>query len=590
MAELKFLIGHYLHEIWRRRWSTLLIAWIVGLGAAFMVARLPDVYSAHGVILVDKSSILRSLFNKDVVFDDPAPQLENVRRMMYARPNLEKVIQTTDLGLHVRDERQRESLMKSVEERLRVVREGTESYRITFQDPAPDKAFKVVGAVINLFVAEGLSRGAGVNARQSEDALRISLDQQAAAAERLNEAETRLAEFERDNREVIALPAAVLAERRSLEMDLTRLQGDQTLYQQEIRELEAQLRATEPRVKTGEDVSRPPRRAQELPPSESKVPVPEPLPTLDEQRYEAARQRAMNMEREIQELLQRLTPQHPDMAAAQRRLDAARVEAEGLRAASEASVQSRTSRIQAALTHNAQVDSAYREWQMRQMQPEPEPVVTPIYGDNPLYAQIQAQIGQRRSRLASVDQMIMTARARLVEVGERLQRQPEVTQVFDRLEKERGEAQRALDAIDNNIRVLRTTNEIAQQDVVKFNVYDPPKIPTAPIGPNRLLLFSAAALLGLGAGLGLTFLRIQMMDTMPSIVHLRESFDLPILGGISRLEDQQRAAGAVIGNLLFMGLASLFVMTFALLIYKYHVALWRPDLGAITAQARAALG
>ncbi|WP_018633119.1 hypothetical protein [Neomegalonema perideroedes] len=590
MGELKFLIGHYLHEIWRRRWSTLIIAWAVGLTAAFFAAKQPDVYAARATVFVDTRSLLHTLFKGEVHFENPAQQLENVRRLMYARPNLEKIIRMTDLDLRVRDEREREALVESVEKRLSLVREGQDFYRISFQHSDAEKARQVVATMVDLFVEEGISRGSGVSSQDAEQALRFAMEQQETSAARLRDAEARLAEFERENREVIALPAALISERRSLEMDLARLQGDQTLYQQEIRELEAQLRTTPQQVKTGEDVIRPPRRIQEPPPATAKQPVPEAMPTLEEQRYEAARQRATGMEREIQEMLQRLTPQHPDMVAAQRRAESARAEADGLRAAAESSVHARSARIQAALDYNAQVDAAYRDWQIRQMQPEPEPIVNVVYGENPVYAQIQAQIGQRRSRLASVDQMIQTARARLIEVGERLQRQPAVTQSYDHLEKEAGEARRELASIDDKIKLLRATNELGQQQVVKFTVSEWPKTPTAPIAPNRLILFLGSAILGLGAGLGFAFLRIQMMDTMPSIIHVREAFDLPILGGVSRLEDQKQAAGAMLGNLLFMGLASLFVMTFALLVYKYHFALWRPDLGVIASQARAALG
>ncbi len=589
MGELKFLIGHYLHEIWRRRWSALIVAWLVGITAAFFAAKQPDVYSARATVFVDTRSLMRSLFKGEVYFEDPAQQLDNVRRLMYARPNIEKVIRATDLDLRVRDEREREALIESVEQRLKLVRQGADFYRISFEHTEPGKAREVVQTMLNLFVEEGVVRGSGVNSQDAEMALRFSMEQRETVDARVKDSESRLAEFERENREVIALPAAVLSERRSLEADLSRLQGDQTLYQQEIRELESQLRATPAQVKTGEDVIRPPRRIQEPPPAMAKVPVPEAMPTLEEQRYESARQRAMGMDREIQELLQRLTPQHPDMLAAQRRLETARAEAEGLRAASEASVASRSARIQAAIDQNARIDAAYRDWQIRQMQPEPEPIVNPVYGDNPVYAQIQAQIGQRRSRLASVDQMILTARARLTEVGERLQRQPDVAQAYDRLQKEVADARRELLAIDDKIKLLRATNELGQQEVVKFDIVEPPVTPTAPIAPNRLLLFAASAILGIGAGLGLTFLRVQMMDTMPSIVHLRESFDLPILGGVSRLENQKQAAGALFGNLIFIGLASLFVMTFAILIYKYHIALWRPDIGALASQARAAL-
>ena len=81
-----------------------------------------------------------------------------------------------------------------------------------------------------------------------------------------------------------------------------------------------------------------------------------------------------------------------------------------------------------------------------------------------------------------------------------------------------------------------------EADKVKLRVVDAPQIPTAPIGPKRLLLTAGVLMAGVGAGLALVFLLVQLDTSFYSVQGLRD-IGLPVLGGISmQMRSRRRVA------------------------------------------------
>ena len=121
-------------------------------------------------------------------------------------------------------------------------------------------------------------------------------------------------------------------------------------------------------------------------------------------------------------------------------------------------------------------------------------------------------------------------------------------------------------------------------------VIEPPKMAVTPAGPNRLVLFLGAGLMALGAGVGTAFMRIQMADNMPTISHLKSSFDLPVLGGISMIGTAGQKTRTVLGNLVYLAVVAGLITLFAWITYRYHVTLWRPDVTGLIEGATKTFG
>jgi len=105
-----------------------------------------------------------------------------------------------------------------------------------------------------------------------------------------------------------------------------------------------------------------------------------------------------------------------------------------------------------------------------------------------------------------------------------------------------------------------------------------------PAGPNRLLLFLGAFMLAGGSGMGLAFMRVQLSDNIPTIKHLKNSFDLPILGGVSMMEPKGAQAKKAAGNIIFLILVAAAIALFGYITYRFHFELWRPEFGNILAK------
>ena len=101
MYELMLQIRDYLSGMWKFRWIGIVASWVVCLAGWTFVYFMPDVYESKTVIQVDTESVLTPLLKGLAVDTDPNKTVEMVTRRLLSRPNLERIIQSTDLGLTV---------------------------------------------------------------------------------------------------------------------------------------------------------------------------------------------------------------------------------------------------------------------------------------------------------------------------------------------------------------------------------------------------------------------------------------------------------------------------------------------------------
>ena len=108
----------YLHGLWRYRWSSLLIAWIVGMLGWLVVYALPDQYEAKAVVHIDTSSIMKPLLKGLAVETDPAEQLMVMTRVLLSRENLLVVMRETDMDLAVDTPEEREEMVQELASKI----------------------------------------------------------------------------------------------------------------------------------------------------------------------------------------------------------------------------------------------------------------------------------------------------------------------------------------------------------------------------------------------------------------------------------------------------------------------------------------
>jgi len=579
MGELKFQLQHYLFEMWKRRWSILLVSWVVGVAGVLFAATAKDVYTSKATVFVDTTSLMQKIVGKDFNIVDPGVVIENVRKSMYARPNIEEVIRRTDLDLTLNDKRDWETLVNTLSEEMSLKRQGRDFYNIEFSSGDPGQARDVVQALLDLFLEEGLVRS-GVDSGDSESVRRYVEAQLNDSSGRLDAIEAKIASHERQYRDELAGAPAVASEKRGIEGQLSQLESDRLLYQQELSSLRARLASTPPQVL--ERVVQPPQQQRPYipPPNGTKVQIPQ-GPTPEEQQYLAFQAQAGAAQGEVQQLLQRLTPQHPDVAAAQQRAANVQAQLNSYQAAAQQANAALQARIQAAIAQNAQIDAAYRNWQIESNRPIQQAQPREIYGPNPALADIRIQIDQRQGRLTVTERQIAQLRGDIPQLQATLARQPEILQNYKKLQSERSKYAAETERHRERLEKLIAIGDPNRQNFVEFRVIEPPQIAVTPAGPNRLVLFLGAGLMALGAGVGTAFMRIQLADNMPTISHMKNSFDLPVLGSISMIGTAGQKTRTLLGNLVYLAVVAALITLFAWITYRYHVTLWRPDVSGL---------
>ena len=197
MGELKGLIRLYLGEFWQRRWAIILVAWLVCLAGWLAVALLPNRYTADAQIYVDTESILGPLMDKLAVSPDIQRQVEVMRQTLLTRPNLEQLIRMTDLDLKVEDAIGRERLLEELPRQIGVSALGKNLFQVSFELTDPREAYRVVDAVLQIFVEQNV----GITQRDVDSAQEFIARQIADYEAKLREAEQAVARYKREHAE-----------------------------------------------------------------------------------------------------------------------------------------------------------------------------------------------------------------------------------------------------------------------------------------------------------------------------------------------------------------------------------------------------
>jgi uncharacterized protein involved in exopolysaccharide biosynthesis len=111
VESVRTLLLSYLRAAWRRRWTGVIIAWLVcGVGWVG-VYLIPNQYESRARLFVDADAILTPLLRGIAADSAPTTQLEVLQRTLLSRPNLEKLVSKTDLDLTINSPSDRERLL-----------------------------------------------------------------------------------------------------------------------------------------------------------------------------------------------------------------------------------------------------------------------------------------------------------------------------------------------------------------------------------------------------------------------------------------------------------------------------------------------
>jgi hypothetical protein len=173
----------------------------------------------------------------------------------------------------------------------------------------------------------------------------------------------------------------------------------------------------------------------------------------------------------------------------------------------------------------------------------------------------------------------MAARKRLL--AEREAQLAELEGSIDKvlaLEAEKRDLQNDYEIAKRNHGVLETRLESVRvgrradssSDSVRFRVIEPPRVPSKPSGPNRVLLSSIVLLGGLAVGLGVAFLMSQLRPTFDERQMLGDSLGLPVLGSVNMIWTSDQVRARKVRNVSFVLTLSGLLMSFGVVLALYQ--------------------
>lgn len=181
--------------MWRFRWLSLGIAWVVAVLGWGTVIILPDEYESEARIYVDTGTLLGPLLRGLTIESNADREVAIMQRTLLSRPNLEQVVRMNDLDLTVNGQAETEALLARLADKLGVRAETNNLFTITYSNRDPRLSQSVVQSALTIFVENNLGQS-----RTDMESARGFIEKQIAEYERqLRVSERKTAEFRAAN-------------------------------------------------------------------------------------------------------------------------------------------------------------------------------------------------------------------------------------------------------------------------------------------------------------------------------------------------------------------------------------------------------
>ena len=503
MDELLHQVLTALRGMWRRRWVGLTVAWAVAVIGAVVLLRIPDRYSATARVYVDTQTVLKPLMHGLAIQPNIDEQIAMLARTLIARPNIEKIMRSSDIDVTANTQLERDRLVDDITSRLKFTFAGRENiYSISYQDVDPDRAKRVVQDLLSLFVESGV----GNKRRDSESARRFIDEQIRGYEKKLEEAENRVKEFKIKH-------VGFTASGQDFYTRMSMASEDVQRQRLELRAAEESRDALK-RELVGEDPV--------LMPDATMPGGGMPLTEFDV--------RIADQKKLLDDLMRRYTDQHPDVVS--------------------------TKRLIAQLEEQKKQELDAR----RKSAAENPNKFTP--STNPVFQKIKISLSDAEANIAALRARLSESEARLAQLKAVAGRAPQVEAEMVQLNRDYDVLRKNYEQL-----VARRESASMAEDVdslarmADFRIIDPPRISPKAVFPNRLALVPLVLAFALAVGMAASLAVSQILPTFHDPRQLRSASKRPVLGTISLqstqpIIHQRRRANLAFGS----GVASLLLV------------------------------
>ena len=490
MEELVAQISSIARGMWKHRWSGLAVAWLVAAVGAAVVLRVPDRYEATARIFVDTQSILKPLMSGLAIQPNTDQQVVMLSRTLITRPNVEKLVRMADLDLASQSKAQQDALVDGLMQTLQIQSAGRDNlYSLAYRDSSPEKAQRVVQALVSIFVESSLG-----DSRKDTDSAKKFIDEQIKNyVGKLEEAEARLKAFKLRNIEIQT------SDGKDMASQLSEMASQLERARLELREAENARDSAKQQLDNEKSQSADLTSRSLLQESAVSVATPE----IDS-RIEAQK-------RNLDVLLQRFTDEHPDVLGARRLIK----ELEELKRKEVAELRKTAMATPTSSANNSSL--AYQEL-------------------NRLLATSEVQVAALKARVSEYT-------ARYARARENMKTAPQIEGEAAQLNRDYAIHKKNYEDLVARREAASMSGELeAANGVADFRLIDPPRSSSQPVAPNRTLLMPLALVAGLAAGLFMAFAMSQLRPVFHDPRSLRAVTQMPLLGVVTMvLSDEGRS-------------------------------------------------
>ncbi|MEM8547899.1 MAG: GNVR domain-containing protein, partial [Pseudomonadota bacterium] len=202
-----------------------------------------------------------------------------------------------------------------------------------------------------------------------------------------------------------------------------------------------------------------------------------------------------------------------------------------------------------------------------------------LTSSDPVFQSVQIALNEANVGVAALQSEINRRRTTISRLRNQISTIPQIEAEFAELNRDYSQ----YNQLYNDLLMQRERERLGdvgdQQDIVKFNIIEPPAAQSEPVAPQRELLLAGVLVLALGAGSALAFVLHQINPVFHDMRSLQEITGRPVLGVVSmtwleRKRMQRRlsfaslaaAAGALV---LAFGLVVIFGETLASAIQQF---------------------
>lgn len=477
LTELLDSLRGMLWGCWRFRWPAIALAWVVCIAGWIVVLMIPDVYRASTRVYVDTKSTLRPLLQGLAVNSDVMGVVSMMERAVMSRPNLEKLARDADMDLQAKDQAAFDSLINQLQASIKMTRDGQNIVQIGYENSDPRKALAVVTALLDNFMEGSL----GEKQTDSSAAEQFLVDKLKEYEGKLNEAETKLADFKRKNVGMMPEEGADYYDRLQAEgVKLQDIDGKLRVARNRRAELQRQIEGEEP--------------VFGLVPSDDKAN----LTAAPEDRQIA------QFEQQLAELRLKYTDTHPEVVQVKKTLDELR--------ATKA----------AAAAKGGPARKSYSTLDL-----------------NPVYQQMKIQLSQVDVEIAQLQTEYASQAAVVGGLKRKVDTIPAIEAELKRLTRDYNVTKTQYDELLRRVETARLSEDAEQsKGDTTFRIIDPPAVPALPVGPNRGLLMTVVLGFALAAGFGLSLAMNLLQPVFYTGKDLERRFGVPVLGSIRLAHSQ----------------------------------------------------